>query len=83
MFHFRLGFNRQHSFAGLVQGVTEDGKKLADELDIDDANSDSDEEEEKKRQRKLQPFVPSYLRMMEDSKKKRGPKTITRTSRRK
>lgn len=68
-----------------MQGPTDDGKKLADELDIDEANSDSDEEEERKRERHAQPFVPSYLRMLtEDSRqKKRGPKNITRTTRRK
>ncbi|XP_067927962.1 uncharacterized protein [Watersipora subatra] len=69
---------------GLVQGPTEDGKLLTDELDLDDPNSDVEEEEEKKKQRKTQPFVPSYLRMLaEDSQhKKKGPKNITRTTRR-
>lgn len=52
---------------------------------MDEANSDSEEEEEKKRVRKAQPFIPSYLRMLADGskEKKRGPKSITRTTRRK
>lgn len=67
----------------MVQGPTDDGKKLADEIDIDEANSDSDEEEEKKRERQAQPFVPSYLRLLEqDSRQKRASKSITRTTRR-
>lgn len=71
-------------YEGLVQGPTEDGKRLLDELDIDDPNSDSDEEEERKKQRKTKPFVPSYLRMIAETsrQKKRGPKNITRTTRR-
>lgn len=73
------------SSSGMVQGATDDGKKLNDELDIEDPNSDSDEEEERKRVRQTQPFIPSYLRMLEDDssqKKKRGPKSIHRTTRR-
>ena len=58
---------------------------MNDELDIDEPNSDSDEEEERKRVRQTQPFIPSYLRLLEDDsshKKKRGPKSIHRTTRR-
>lgn len=69
----------------MVQGPTEDGRKLADEEDIDEPNSDDEAIEEAKRQREREPYVPTYIRMLEEEtkQKKRGPKTLTRTTRRK
>ena len=68
----------------MVQGSTEDGRKLADEQDIDEPDSDDETIEEAKRQREREPYVPMYIRMLEEEtkEKKRGPKTITRTTRR-
>lgn len=70
---------------GMVQGPTDDGRKLADEMDIDELNSDDEAAEEAKRQREREPYVPTYIRMLEEEtkQKRRGPKSLTRTTRRK
>ena len=67
----------------MVQGATEDGVKLSDEQDIDEANSDTEAEEEKKRKKMTEPYVPTYIRMLAETsnRRKKGPKTVTRTTR--
>ena len=70
----------------MVQGSTEDGKRLSDELDINEPNSEDEEDEAgEKMKRKVMrspvPFVPSYKRMLEGSRKEKGPKNITKSTR--
>lgn len=73
-----------HHTSGLVQGPTEDGRRLADEMDIDEANSDEEEEEERRRRKQTEPYVPTYMKMLADESKqarRKGPKNVTRTTR--